>query len=142
MSTLVPYFAYGSNLDASQMANRCPGAVPGEVARLDGWAFRIGHRGVATIEPATGGVVWGGLWTVTDAHLAALDVAEGVAIGRYRRERLLVRAGTTPIEAVVYVEDFVEAGPPRTGYLERILRGAEQFGLPATYRAELEDLAG
>lgn len=135
------YFAYGSNLDAAQMRSRCPGAMPVSAARLDGWQFRIGHRGYATIQPAADGVVWGGLWDVTDDHLASLDRHEGVAAGIYRRERLTVSVGTANVDAVVYIEEHVEDGPPKPGYLDRILRGAAEFGLPETYRDDLARLA-
>ncbi|CAH0193432.1 gamma-glutamylcyclotransferase family protein [Roseomonas sp. CECT 9278] len=45
------YVAYGSNLCAVQMAQRCPQAVAGEVVSLPGWCFVINRRGVATILP-------------------------------------------------------------------------------------------
>jgi gamma-glutamylcyclotransferase (GGCT)/AIG2-like uncharacterized protein YtfP len=133
----LPYFAYGSNLDPDQMAERCPGAVALGPARLDGWQLRIGHRGVATIVPEPGWTVWGGLWRVTGPHLATLDRHEGVALGRYRRETTTVRRDDEPVDAVVYVEPFSADAAPRVGYLERIERGGRWFGLPADHTAHL-----
>lgn len=45
------YFAYGSNIVASQMASRCPHASVVGVACLQGYTFRINSRGVATVIP-------------------------------------------------------------------------------------------
>ncbi len=135
------YFAYGSNLDPEQMEFRCPGAIPAGIGRLDGWRLRIGERGVATVTESPAAVVWGGLWEVSDEHLRALDRAEGVAAGLYRREVVGIARGDDALDAVVYIEAFTTDGPPRPGYLERILRGAEWFALPADYRAALAGLA-
>lgn len=41
------YFAYGSNMDESQMAHRCPTAKPAGKARLDVYRFIINDRGMA-----------------------------------------------------------------------------------------------
>lgn len=133
------YFAYGSNLDHEQMADRCPEAVQAGTARLDGWRFRLGDRGVATIVAEPNATVWGGLWWLTPPDVATLDEKEGVAAGRYRRAHVdvvLANDGSA-VTALVYVEPHRQDAPPRGGYLERILRGAEWFDLPDTYRDEL-----
>ncbi|MGV9798154.1 poly-gamma-glutamate hydrolase family protein [Mycobacterium sp. NPDC003449] len=123
------YFAYGSNLCVTQMAGRCPGAVDPRPARLDGHDWLINQRGVATIEPFDGSQVHGVLWRVTDQDLAALDRAEGVPV-RYRRDRLTVHTADGPAPAWVYIDHRVDPGPPRPGYLERILDGAMHHDLP------------
>ncbi len=132
------YFAYASNMDPRQMRARCPGASPYGRARLERWSFRIGHRGVATVIPATDDMVWGALWWVSEHHLDALDGFEGVALGRYRREVVSVVGDSGPVEAAVYIEPFTESAPAREGYAERILHGAEFFGLPEEYQALLQ----
>ncbi|MFV0306191.1 MAG: poly-gamma-glutamate hydrolase family protein [Desertimonas sp.] len=123
------YFAYGSNLWGPQMAERCPGATRPTPAVLDGHAWLINERGVATIEPVAGHVVHGVVWEVTDGDLAALDGFEGVP-DRYRR---VVRSVTTTagvVDAVVYIDPRIEPGPPRPGYLERVIDGAVEQRLP------------
>ncbi len=132
------YFAYASNMDPRQMTERCPGATPYGRARLERWSFRIGHRGVATVIPAADDMVWGALWSVSDQHLDALDGFEGVALGRYRREVVSVVDDSGPVDAAVYIEPFAGSAPAREGYAERILRGAEYFGLPQEYRSLLQ----
>jgi phage replication-related protein YjqB (UPF0714/DUF867 family) len=126
------YFAYGSNLCVTQMATRCPDAVNPRPARLDGHDWLINERGVATVEPFDGSQVHGVLWQVTDHDLAVLDSAEGVPV-RYRRDRLTVHTDDGPTSAWVYIDHRVNPGPPRPGYLERIIDGAVHHGLPARW---------
>lgn len=123
------YFAYGSNLCVRQMAQRCPGAVDPRPATLADHDWLINERGVATVEPFDGSEVHGVLWRLTDHDLATLDSAEGVPV-RYRRDRMTVHTDDGPAEAWVYIDHRVEPGPPRPGYLERIIDGAEHHGLP------------
>jgi phage replication-related protein YjqB (UPF0714/DUF867 family) len=66
---------------------------------------------------------------VTDHDLATLDSAEGVPV-RYRRDRLVVHTDDGPAEAWVYIDHRVNPGPPRPGYLERIVDGAVHHDLP------------
>jgi phage replication-related protein YjqB (UPF0714/DUF867 family) len=69
------------------------------------------------------------VWQVTDHDLATLDSAEGVPV-RYRRDRLTVHTDDGPYPAWVYIDHRVEPGPPRPGYLERIIDGALHHELP------------
>jgi phage replication-related protein YjqB (UPF0714/DUF867 family) len=89
----------------------------------------INQRGVATVEPFGGNQVHGVLWQLSDVDLAALDSAEGVPV-RYRRDRLTVHTGDGPSPAWVYIDHRVTPGPPRPGYLPRIIDGALHHGLP------------
>ncbi len=129
MSVRHSYFAYGSNLCVRQMARRCPGATNPRPARLADHDWLINERGVATVEPFDGSAVHGVVWQVTDHDLATLDSAEGVPV-RYRRDALTVHTDDGPSEAWVYIDHRVEPGPPRPGYLERIVDGAMHHGLP------------
>ncbi|HTY30956.1 poly-gamma-glutamate hydrolase family protein [Mycobacterium sp.] len=124
-----PYFAYGSNLCFRQMALRCPGAADPRPAVLADHDWLINQRGVATVEPFAGAQVHGVLWQISDDDLAALDSAEGVPV-RYRRDRLTVRTRGGPAPAWVYIDHRVDPGPPRPGYLPRIIDGAVHHGLP------------
>ena len=123
------YFAYGSNLCVLQMARRCPGATDPRPATLADHDWLINERGVATVEPFDGSQVHGVLWQLDDHDLATLDSAEGVPV-RYRRDRLIVETDSGPAEAWVYIDHRVDRGPPRPGYLERIIDGAVHHGLP------------
>jgi len=127
-----PYFAYGSNLDVTQMTRRCPDATDPRPATLTDHDWLINERGVATLEPFDGAEVHGILWRISDADLANLDRAEGVPV-RYRRDRLVVSSDDGPVEAWVYIDHRIEPGPARDGYLERIIDGAMHHGLPARW---------
>jgi phage replication-related protein YjqB (UPF0714/DUF867 family)/gamma-glutamylcyclotransferase (GGCT)/AIG2-like uncharacterized protein YtfP len=137
MSDRHMYFAYGSNLCAQQMAQRCPDAIDPRRATLADHDWLINERGVATVEPFTGSEVHGVVWQLSDRDLATLDSAEGVPV-RYRRDRLTVRTEDGPSSAWVYIDHRVEPGPPRPGYLERILDGAHHHGLPRRWIEFLE----
>ena len=123
------YFAYGSNLCVQQMARRCPDAADPRRATLADHDWLINERGVATVEPFAGSEVHGVVWQLSDRDLATLDSAEGVPV-RYRRDRLTVHTDDGPSPAWVYIDHRVEPGPPRPGYLERIIDGARHHGLP------------
>ncbi len=123
------YFAYGSNLCVTQMALRCPDAADPRPAVLSDHDWLINERGVATVEPLAGNQVHGVLWQVSDDDLATLDSAEGVP-ARYRRDQLTVHTDVGPSPAWVYIDHRVTPGPPRPGYLPRIIDGALHHGLP------------
>ncbi|MEB3050378.1 poly-gamma-glutamate hydrolase family protein [Mycolicibacter sp. MYC123] len=126
------YFAYGSNLCTQQMMRRCPHASDPIPATLADHDWLINERGVATVEPFPGSRVHGVLWQVSDDDLAALDRAEGVP-ERYRRDRLTVHTAAGPAPAWVYVDHRVQPGPPRDGYLERIIGAAADHALPSSW---------
>ena len=111
------------------MARRCPDAADPRPATLADHDWLINERGVATVEPFDGPQVHGVVWQLDDHDLATLDSAEGVPV-RYRRDRLTVHTDDGPAEAWVYIDHRVDPGPPRPGYLERIIDGAQHHGLP------------
>ncbi|VEG57627.1 phage-related replication protein [Mycolicibacterium aurum] len=137
MSGRHTYFAYGSNLCVQQMSQRCPDARNPRRATLADHDWLINERGVATVEPFAGSEVHGVVWQVSDRDLATLDSAEGVPV-RYRRDELTVLTDDGPAPAWVYIDHRVEPGPPRPGYLERILAGAHHHGLPRRWIQFLE----
>jgi phage replication-related protein YjqB (UPF0714/DUF867 family) len=69
------------------------------------------------------------VWDVTEDDLAALDGFEGVP-DRYARSHHTVVTDDGPVEAVVYIDPRTEPGPPREGYLEIVVAGALEHGLP------------
>ncbi len=76
---MVFYFAYGSNLDECQMAERCPGAKVVSPGWLAGFRLTFsGYSGlwqgaVATIVPSPQRTVPGLIWSVTARDTKALD---------------------------------------------------------------------
>lgn len=133
------HFAYGSNMSRGHMAARCPGARPIGPAKLGGWRFIITRDGYASIVPSAGSVVHGVAWRVTPRDLAALNAYEALDSGLYRRCMLSVRCDERRLPALTYVGRSQAAGRPRPGYQNTIVvPAAQDWGLPATYIAELE----
>ena len=79
------YFAYGSNMDVNQMAERCPTACFKGKAILKDYRFDLDSAGYATIINEKGAYVEGLLWSVTREDLVRLDRYEGVAKNCYRK---------------------------------------------------------
>ena len=119
------YFAYGSNLDEGQMAERCLAAT---------------KAGLASIVESPGDAVEGVLWMISTQDEKILDLYEGVATGHYIKEDLVVEdiASGEFIEAFVYIAVESEFGTPRIGYLEKIVRAAEKHGFTESYIKELK----
>lgn len=133
------YFAYGSNMHPAQMAERCPGSRPAGPAALPGWRIFFNTRGSAAILRDPDAVVHGVLWRVDAAHVTRLDRFEGVRWGNYHRRQVRVRgAAADEIAALTYIGARRYPGRPRVNYiLTAVLPGAEAFGLPEPYLAEL-----
>ena len=78
------YFAYGSNLNKSQMALRSPTAKALGSAYFPNW--RLVFRGVADIEEGDEQALLPvGIWSIEEPDEAALDRYEGVSSGLYRK---------------------------------------------------------
>jgi gamma-glutamylcyclotransferase (GGCT)/AIG2-like uncharacterized protein YtfP len=130
------YFAYGSNMLGRQMEQRCPGAKPVSTALLRGWRFLINSRGVASIVADKASSVRGVVWELTEKHLRALDGYEGVPDWYQRRIVTVEMAERGEAECVTYIDQSEggdKPGPPRAGYLEKIVEGATSFHLPQAY---------
>ena len=134
-----PYFAYGSNIDLEQMADRCPGARLGETSRLKGYQFLINERGVATLVESAKHSVEGLLWWILPEDEAALDRYEGVARGFYRKDcSVTLDWSWGRVKPLIYFADNTTPGKPRDEYLERILAWGEIHGFAPQYLEELK----
>jgi gamma-glutamylcyclotransferase (GGCT)/AIG2-like uncharacterized protein YtfP len=133
------YFAYGSNMDLSQMQRRAPEAIPLEPAVLRGYRFLINRAGWATVVPVPGAIVRGLLWNVSDRAIAALDSYEGVDEGLYTRSSVEVERGSAVERAVIYLAADATPGTARRAYIDSIIAAARTIGAPEEYLAELEE---
>lgn len=124
------YFAYGSNLNITQMQLRCPGAKRIAPGTLNGYSLEF--RRVLTIVP--GGSVQGGIWNITKRCEAALDAYEGVQAGLYRKEYVTVISdqGTEYSNVLVYIMEDGFVGPPSDFYLRTCILGLKDWNL-STY---------
>lgn len=125
------YIAYGSNMNLPQMAQRCPTAKVVGKGELKGYEllFRGSrHGGVATIEPCEGGRVPVLLWKIKVRDELALDRYEGFP-SFYEKQRMEVKLGGKPAEAMVYVmTDGHQLGAPSAYYLKTIEDGYRTAG--------------
>ncbi len=149
------YFAYGSNLEPEQMKRRCPGHTVVGLAELRDHKLvfpTTSHDwggGVASVGTAHAQSVWGIVFDLTDADLAALDRYEGwVGPGDqhnlYDRETVTVNlvrpddgSFTRRLRPLIYVARVTSPSPPSQRYLDAILKGARHHRLPAEYIARL-----
>jgi gamma-glutamylcyclotransferase len=134
------YFAYGSNLAMDQVVERAgsghQGDDPPQIARLADYRvvfnMREGLEVFANIMPG-GDCVVGVLYRLTHDALDRMDLHEQ----GYRRERVHVSLQNGElIEAITYMAHpvtEVDGGRPSLEYLQIIVRGARQHGLPEEY---------
>jgi len=127
------YFAYGSNMDAAQMACRCPEAVFLSTARLPRYRFLINARGVATIVRDPKSDVYGVIWSITPDDERNLDRCEGVAKGLYCKHEIEVESTEGYCSALTYIATNNDPGRPREGYLEKVVAAAIKNRLPNKY---------
>ena len=136
------YFAYGSNLDPVQFHQRCPKSEILGLATLRDHRWYITERGVASVKPDPGSLVYGILARLTENDEKLLDTHEGIHLGLYRREFVTVDvANGGQVTALIYISSDTGVGTPRFGYLERVLSGARHHSLPEKVIAELASWA-
>uniref|UniRef100_A0A3B5QXZ8 Gamma-glutamylcyclotransferase b n=1 Tax=Xiphophorus maculatus TaxID=8083 RepID=A0A3B5QXZ8_XIPMA len=131
------YFAYGSNLLKERLQLKNPSATVYCVAKLKDYKLVFGnykglasdrwHGGVATIEDSPGDEVWG----------VSLDNQENVMLGAYRPVELSVKTKGQDISCRTYIMNSCVYARPSPQYLQVIVMGAEQHGLPTEYQEKL-----
>ena len=141
------YAAYGSNMDPSQMLQRCPSSPVAGTGWLSGWRLTFGgeHLGwegaLATVVPETEGDSPAGVFVVlydiaaTDER--TLDSWEGADLGLYTKLRLPVHTLDRDVLAWLYALDAFEGGVPSARYLGVIADAAEAADAPVEYVREL-----
>jgi gamma-glutamylcyclotransferase (GGCT)/AIG2-like uncharacterized protein YtfP len=141
------YFAYGSNMDPEGMRARAPRARALGAARLAGWRLTFSADapdagfGVPHIEPDENDEVWGVLWDATEDDLRALDDYEGVGLGAYTRDVVVISYDGRDVEAIVYLSLSRSYQRPARDFVEILVRGAEAHGVPRRYVEKLRGLA-
>ncbi|MBF0619049.1 MAG: gamma-glutamylcyclotransferase [Candidatus Omnitrophica bacterium] len=139
------YFAYGSNMNHALFFGRCPGATFIGPARLadrclifDGLAV-VKHGATANMMRSRDEFLWGGVFEITEEHLAVLDDFEGYPKSFTRTLMDVERFEPhQKIKAWVYWREEEPVGIPAQSYITTILQGARDCHLPKEYIAELE----
>lgn len=125
------YIAYGSNLNRSQMALRCPTADLVGPAAMQGYALQFRgwrHSAVATVEPLANSTVPVLLWDIRDRDEQSLNRYEGWP-HVYHKELLLIEFEGSTLPAMAYIMNDGRAfGAPSDAYLETIRQGYVDAG--------------
>lgn len=134
------YFAYGSNMKHSQMRDRCGEGwrflkrayLPGYKLVFDGYSEKW-KGAVANVVRSEGEMVWGGLFEVTEECIRELDKREGHPEYYKRQELQVFDDDGNCHTAYVYLREPQKQGKPSQGYLDTLLQGAKDCGLPCEY---------
>lgn len=139
------YAAYGSNLDAEQMRQRCPHSPVRGSGWVRGWRLTFGGEdlgwegSLATLVEDQATDVFVILYDVPDADGKALDAWEGADTGLYRKVRLRVSTLDGEVVAWTYLLDGYEGGLPSARYLGVLAEAAATAGAPDDYVRELQN---
>lgn len=124
------YFAYASNLDRKQMAERCPDSQPAFRATLPnyrliftGWS-RQWRGGTASIKPFQGDKVAGAVYEISERDLRRLDRYEGYPTTHNRISVRVVNEEGEAVKAMAYImRQQSEETRPAQEYLAIIRQG-------------------
>ncbi|MBY6096754.1 gamma-glutamylcyclotransferase family protein [Ferrimonas balearica] len=142
------YFAYGSNMSLRRLQQRVPSARRLALATLPGHQMRFhkrGRDGSAKCDAfATEQVdvpLFGALFLLDPQHKPQLDLAEGLGVG-YQQKLVQVQCQQGHWHrAFTYVALQLDASlQPYHWYLEHVLIGARESGLPTGYLSGLQQV--
>ena len=135
-------FAYGANMDAQAMAQRCPRSQALGAARLMRHRFAIMPQGFANVITDPRASVHGVLWHIALADMRALDAFEGVRHQLYRKViQPVMKAAGGSARAIVYMGEG-EGGRAGPQYMADVIAAAKAWGLPPAHVRMLEGFAG
>ena len=142
------FFAYGTNMSRATMQQRAGQLLDAQPGRLENYTLVFnkmvrGGSAEANIQTSRGETVHGVLYRIPESALRLLDRSTGVP-DHYRRIQLDVTgANGSPVSAHVYIASKVGKGlRPAAHYLQTLLQGAGEHGLPADYIAVIKSAAG
>ena len=137
------YFAYGANMNVAAMLQRAPRSRVLGRAKLARHKFFIMKSGFASVRRDPYADVHGVLFDLALSDVPALDRYEEVGRGLYTKvTQPVLREGTASVRAVVYLGASAAEGRPSAAYLDAILEGARENGLPEDYIAFLAGFGG
>ena len=136
----VYYFAYGMLTDPQLMH----GLELVGVGELRNFEYKM--YAWANVEPAPGNRVLGCLWAIDRREIARLDQAEGYP-SLYDRRTYPVICHGKKYAAEVYIMtpatlEQVEGTAPKQGYVDRVVRGYSNAGIPLTQLENALEVSG
>ncbi len=130
------YLAYGSNLNKSEMKERCPFSRPIGTTFLKG--YRLVCKGTKessylTAEPCEGAILPVGVYQITSIDEANLDYYEGYP-SLYGKEEVEVSINGKTIKALIYIMNPIYSyNLPSDSYLSRCADGYDDFQINLQY---------
>jgi gamma-glutamylcyclotransferase (GGCT)/AIG2-like uncharacterized protein YtfP len=138
------YAAYGTNMDAAQMLERCPHSPSRGSGWLQGWRLTFGGEefgwegALATVVEDVGSRVFVMLYDVPPQDESELDRWERADDGLYEKIRVRVQTLEGDQLAWLYVlSQGYEGGLPSARYIGLMAEAAQAAGAPDDY---VEDL--
>ena len=135
------YFAYGSNMSLARLSQRTP-----NVERLGLFILiehqlqfhKAGDDGSGKCDAAFTGnnqdKIYGALYEIDPKEKSTLDVIEGLGNGYNEKIVSVEGANGEKVKALTYyATDISDTLPPYTWYLDHVLIGAKEIGVPAHY---------
>jgi gamma-glutamylcyclotransferase (GGCT)/AIG2-like uncharacterized protein YtfP len=133
------YAAYGSNMDPTQMAARCPHSPQHGTGWLEGWRLTFGGEDIgwegalAMVVEDRAERVFVVLYDLSDTDENALDRWDAADLGYYRKLRVRVVTLDGDVLAWLYVLNGYEGGLPSARYLGIMADAAQAAGAPDDY---------
>jgi gamma-glutamylcyclotransferase len=146
------YFAYGSNMQSATLCGRRGIAYHQAIAgRAVGWRLVLDKpplvpigESFANIIPDPAAEVLGVLYEISAEDLEHIDISEGVLLENYRRIEIPVQPLSAPerhIRAFTLTSEHRDPDlRPSTRYMDLLIAGAVEHGLPAEYVAFLRSI--
>lgn len=148
------YFAYGSNMDKTQMMKRCPSAEVFGIAMLPDHELYFPRKskrwgcGVASIMQCKGKNVWGVIYDMQNPNdVSILDEKEGFygkgnPLNCYEKDSCVIFLDGNKNNSIIadtYIAIPMSSGPFFTNsqYLNSLINGAKSHNLPDTYIKKL-----
>ena len=130
------YFAYASNMNRKQMAERCPEAKASSVATLPNFKLvfsgysRLRKGAVATIRGSQGDKVIGAVYEISEAGLRKLDKHENFPVDyKHLDVRVFTDSGES-FDAVTFIKARIEEeDQPSAEYRSVIQQGYRDWGI-------------
>ena len=146
MMNTILYFAYGSNMSTRRLVARVPSAKAVSVAMLSGHSLefhKIGKDGSAKCDAVytddLNDVVHGVVFEMALSEKPTLDKIEGLGNGYAEKDVIVLSESGEAFEAVTYYATSIDASlEPCDWYVEHVLRGAREHGLPPDYINRIE----
>ena len=133
------YFAYGSNMDIDQFLRRCPEARFFQTTKLYGYQFNLDSKGAATMHKNCDSFVQGVVWLITENDEETLDRYEGVRSECYEKKHINIPIKGGTVSALTYLSlRGAFDCKSRAGYMDKIIKAAEDLGFDESYLAMLK----